>query len=157
MVVPFPNASFHSFRKGKKYIYDSTAAARQCCLKSSSSCDSISDRNGALTGPIARKTSTVARVQGRTALEMAHASVSSCVLAIIASYSGGLDVLKKARARRRHDKRSNLDKISHEELQLVRSLRQGPDEIGRQYHRSVQAAGDQVAVGDGNVSQNSTR
>lgn len=80
---------------------------------------------------------------------MAHASVSSCVLAIIASFCGGLDVLKKARERRRKNKRSNVDKISHEESQLVRSLRQGPDEIGRQYHKSVQAAGDRVAVGDG--------
>nr|POE48824.1 hypothetical protein CFP56_38921 [Quercus suber] len=88
----------------------------------------------------------------RTIINMAHTSVSSCVLAIIASFSGGLDVLKKARARRSQTKRSNVAEVSNEEMQLIKSLQQGPSEIGRQYRKSVQAAGDQVAVGDGTVS-----
>jgi len=81
---------------------------------------------------------------------MAHTNVSSCVLSIVASYSSGLDVFKQLRERRRRKRRSKSSpKLDDEELRLARSLRQGPEDIGREYQKSVQAVGDYFAVGDG--------
>lgn len=81
---------------------------------------------------------------------MAHTNVSSCVLSIVASFSSGLDVFKKLREKRRRRRRSRLaEKDDIEEFRLARSLRQGPEDIGREYQRSIQAAGDHFAVGDG--------
>ncbi|KAK5126258.1 hypothetical protein LTR85_010493 [Meristemomyces frigidus] len=80
---------------------------------------------------------------------MAHTNVSSCVLSIVASFSSGLDVFKKLRERRRRKRRSKSgEKGDEDELCLTKSLRQGPEDIGREYQRSVQAAGDYFAVGD---------
>ncbi|CAK3967124.1 Hypothetical predicted protein [Lecanosticta acicola] len=64
---------------------------------------------------------------------MVPAEVSSSVLSIVASFTGGLD------------KNASAD---DEETRLARSLRQGPEDIGREYQRSVQAAGQDFAYGD---------
>ena len=59
-------------------------------------------------------------------------------------------MFKKLRVKRRRKKRSTTShKVDDEELRLVRSFRQGPEDIGREYQNSVQAAGDRFAVGDG--------
>jgi hypothetical protein len=84
---------------------------------------------------------------------MAHTNVSSCVLSIVASFSSGLDVFKQLREKRRQKRRSkNVNKLDEEEVSLTRSLRQGPEDIGREYQRNIQAAGDQFAVGDGQLA-----
>ncbi|GAB7333272.1 hypothetical protein MBLNU13_g04915t1 [Cladosporium sp. NU13] len=63
---------------------------------------------------------------------MAHANVSNGVLTIIASFSNGLDVLKKLRrSRKTSTQRSKKQKRNDEDaLRLSRSLRNGPEEIG---------------------------
>lgn len=85
------------------------------------------------------------------ATRMAQTNVSSCVISIIASYTSGLDVFKKFRESRKSRKRRSKKNASvdDEELRLARSLRQGPEDIGREYQRSIQFAGDQFAHGDG--------
>lgn len=89
---------------------------------------------------------------------MAHTNVSSCVLSIVGSFSSGLDVFKKLsdkrKRRRGHHRRRNGSKkcderAEEEELRLSKSLRQGPEDIGREYARSVYAVGDGFAIGDG--------
>ncbi|KAK3113418.1 hypothetical protein LTR53_009321, partial [Teratosphaeriaceae sp. CCFEE 6253] len=84
---------------------------------------------------------------------MAQTNVSSCVLSIVASFSSGLDVFKQLRETRKRKKcsRSKGEMIEDEEFRLARSLRQGPEDIGREYLRSVQTAGDHFAVGDGEL------
>ena len=84
---------------------------------------------------------------------MAHTNVSSCVLSIVGSFANSLDVFKRLRdkrGRKRHAK-GNQQVTDKEELHLTKSLRQGPEDIGREYQRSIHAAGDQFAVGDGRV------
>lgn len=78
---------------------------------------------------------------------MAHTSVSSCVLSIIASFSSGLNVIKRLREKqkRKHKRKASGD----EELRLSRSLRKGPEDIGWEYQTFSQRMGDQYAVGDG--------
>ncbi|KAF2769102.1 hypothetical protein EJ03DRAFT_327692 [Teratosphaeria nubilosa] len=84
---------------------------------------------------------------------MAQTSVSGCVMNIVASFASGLDVLKKLKETRRRRKRSAANRIAgDEEQRLNKSLRQGPEDIGRQYRQSVQVAGDQFAIGDGKIS-----
>ena len=84
---------------------------------------------------------------------MAHTNVSSCVLSIVGSFSSGLDVLKKLREKRkrRHSsRRRKCDaRAEEEEMKLSRSLRQGPEDIGREYANSLYAVGDGFAIGDG--------
>lgn len=87
---------------------------------------------------------------------MAATNVSSCVLSIVASFSSGLDVFKRLREKRkrRHGGRRGGGRkcdgrADEEELRLSRSLRQGPEDIGREYARSVYAVGDGFAIGDG--------
>jgi len=81
---------------------------------------------------------------------MAHSNVSSCVLAIIASFTGCTDVFKQLREKRKRKKRSKSNaQLDDDEISLSRSLRNGPEAIGREYQRNVQAAGDHFAVGDG--------
>ena len=84
---------------------------------------------------------------------MAHTQVSSCVLSIVASFSSSLDVFKRLRGSRRRRKHSKSDEVTanEEELHLTNSLRLGPEDIGREYQRSLQIAGDQYAVGDGEI------
>lgn len=78
---------------------------------------------------------------------MAQSNVSSCISAIVASYTSGIDVLKRLR---RKSKCLEVFAGQHdEEGRLNRSLQQGPHEIHREYMLSVQASGDEVAVGDG--------
>ncbi|KAK5710360.1 hypothetical protein LTR17_018957 [Elasticomyces elasticus] len=80
---------------------------------------------------------------------MAQTNVSSCVLSIVASFSSGLDVFKQFREKRRRKQRSKSnDKLDAGELRLARSLRQGQEDIGREYLQNVQIAGDYFAVGD---------
>ncbi|KAK5686160.1 hypothetical protein LTS10_002274 [Elasticomyces elasticus] len=80
---------------------------------------------------------------------MAQTNVSSCVLSIVASFSSGLDVFKQFREKRRRKQRSKSnDKLDAGELRLARSLRQGQEDIGREYLQNVRTAGDQFAVGD---------
>lgn len=84
---------------------------------------------------------------------MAHTNVSSCVLSIVGSFANSLDIfrrVRKKRGRKRHTEANEL-KIDENELHLAKSLRQGPEDIGREYQRSVHAAGGQFAVGDGRV------
>ncbi|KAK5716783.1 hypothetical protein LTR15_009675 [Elasticomyces elasticus] len=80
---------------------------------------------------------------------MAQTNVSSCVLSIVASFSSGLDVFKQFREKRKRKQRSKSnDSLNAGELRLARSLRQGQEDIGREYLQNVQTAGDQFAVGD---------
>ncbi|KAK0929570.1 hypothetical protein LTR29_017054 [Friedmanniomyces endolithicus] len=81
---------------------------------------------------------------------MAQTNVSSCVLSIVASYSSGLDVFKQLREKRSRKKQRSRTtaQLGEAEVRLARSLRQGPEDIGREYLKSVQAAGDWFAVGD---------
>ncbi|UJO23364.1 uncharacterized protein CLAFUR5_12659 [Fulvia fulva] len=86
---------------------------------------------------------------------MAQTNVSSCVLSIIASLTSGLDVFRKfresqSRKQRRSRKKNNHNETGNEdENRLAQSLRLGPEEIGREYQRSVYAAGEHFAQGDG--------
>ncbi|KAK0826256.1 hypothetical protein LTR03_017236 [Friedmanniomyces endolithicus] len=81
---------------------------------------------------------------------MAQTNVSSCVLSIVASYSSGLDIFKQLREKRSRKKQRSRTtaQLGEAEVRLARSLRQGPEDIGREYLKSVQAAGDWFAVGD---------
>lgn len=83
---------------------------------------------------------------------MAQANVSNGVLSIIASFSNGLDVLKKLRrGHKKPTKRSKARQQNDEDaLRLSQSLRRGADEIGREYQaRSMRCDGERFAVGDG--------
>lgn len=82
---------------------------------------------------------------------MAHANVSNGVLTIIASFSNGLDVLKKLRrSRKASTQRSKKQKRNDDDaLRLSRSLRSGPEEIGREYQAgSMRCDSELYAVGD---------
>ncbi|GAB1729047.1 hypothetical protein NU195Hw_g7893t1 [Hortaea werneckii] len=77
---------------------------------------------------------------------MAQSNVSSCISAIVASYTSGIDVLKRLR---RKSKCLEVYAGQHdEEARLNRSLQQGPHEIHREYIYCIETAGDEVAVGD---------
>ena len=83
---------------------------------------------------------------------MAHANVSNGVLTIIASFSNGLDVLKKLRrSRKTSTQRSKNQKRNDDDaLRLSRSLRNGPEDIGREYQAgSMRCDSELYAVGDG--------
>lgn len=83
---------------------------------------------------------------------MAHANVSNSVLTIIANISNGLDVLKKLRrSHRKSNRRFKSTKRSDEDaVRLSRSLRHGPEEIGREYQAgSMRCDGERYAMGDG--------
>lgn len=85
---------------------------------------------------------------------MAHANVSNGVLTIIASFSNGLDVLKKLRrTRKTSTQRSKKQKRNDEDaLRLSRSLRNGPEEIGREYQaESMRCDSELYAMGDGEL------
>ena len=84
--------------------------------------------------------------------EMAHANVSNGVLTIIASFSNGLDVLRKLRqSNKKSPKRTKAAKRNDDDaLQLSRSLRHGPEEIGREYQAgSMRCDSERYAMGDG--------
>ncbi|KAK6443704.1 hypothetical protein LTR95_000531 [Oleoguttula sp. CCFEE 5521] len=88
---------------------------------------------------------------------MADTSVSSSILAIIGSFASGLDVFKKLREKRRHRRRRVKpdQQIDSSEIRLSRSLRQGPEDIGREYQSYAQSlVGERVAAGDA-IAQNS--
>ena len=72
------------------------------------------------------------------------------MLNILGSFSSSLGLYKKLRERRlkKKSKRKN-ESIELEEQRLSRSLVQGPEDISREYQRSVYEAGDQFAIGDG--------
>lgn len=81
---------------------------------------------------------------------MGQSNVSSVVLSIVASFSSGLDVFdqfKKERGRRRRLRSKEGQDV--DELRLVRSLRRGPEDIGREYQKGIQVAGNTFVVGDG--------
>lgn len=86
---------------------------------------------------------------------MAHTDVSSCVLSIVGSFASGLDVFKKLREKKKRRRRSRRDgrecdaRVEEEEMRLSRSLRQGPEDIGREYARNLYAVGNGFGVGDG--------
>ena len=81
---------------------------------------------------------------------MAHSNVASCVLSIVGSFSNGIDVFKKLRDKRRSKKKPKRNDFPEiEELRLSRSLRQGQEDIGREYQNNIFAVGDHFAVGDG--------
>jgi hypothetical protein len=88
--------------------------------------------------------------------EMAHANVSNGILTIIASFSNGLDVLRKLRqSNKKSPKRTKAAKRNDEDaLQLSRSLRHGPEEIGREYQAgSMRCDSERYAMGDGRYPQ----
>ena len=88
--------------------------------------------------------------------EMAHANVSNGILTIIASFSNGLDVLRKLRqSNKKSPKRTKAAKRNDEDaLQLSRSLRHGPEEIGREYQAgSMHCDSERYAMGDGRSDQ----
>lgn len=88
---------------------------------------------------------------------MAQTNVSNCIFSIIGSFTSGLDVFKRFRELRDSDRKIRKNKNSskreaeaeEQELQLARSLRRGPEDIGREYQRNVQCVGDEYAMGDG--------
>jgi hypothetical protein len=87
---------------------------------------------------------------------MAHANVSHGVLTIISSFSNGLDVLKKLkRSRKKSTRRSKEQTCKNEDaLRLSRSLRHGPEEIGREYQAgSMRCDSEQYAMGDGKLNR----
>lgn len=85
---------------------------------------------------------------------MAHTNVASCVISIVGSFSNGLDVFKKLREKSQRKRRPKKnDTVDREELRLSRSLRQGQEDIGREYQNNVYVAGDQFAIGDGTCSR----
>lgn len=89
---------------------------------------------------------------------MAYTNVASCVISIVGSFSNGLDVFKRLRDKRRGRKRSKrTDAVDEKELRLSRSLRQGQEDIGREYQRSVYGAGQDFEIGDGEAAQRSAR
>ncbi|KXS93798.1 hypothetical protein AC579_5050 [Pseudocercospora musae] len=83
------------------------------------------------------------------ATQSTQPNVSSCVLSIVASFASGLDVFKKFRElqgkKRTSRKNASLD---DEEVRLAKSLRQGPEDIGREYQRSIISVGGHFAQGD---------
>ena len=88
--------------------------------------------------------------------KMAHANVSNGILTIIASFSNGLDVLKKLRqSKKTSPKRTKAAKRSDEDaLQLSRSLRHGLEEIGCEYQAgSMRCDSQRYAMGDGRCAQ----
>jgi hypothetical protein len=87
---------------------------------------------------------------------MAHANVSSGILTIIASFSNGLDVLRKLRQlNKKSPKRVKAAKRNDEDaLRLSRSLRHGPEEIAREYQAgSMRCDSERYAMGDGRFAQ----
>jgi hypothetical protein len=83
---------------------------------------------------------------------MSNTDVSHSVLSIIASFSSGLDVFKRLREKRRRTKKRSKteEQTDGDEIRLSRSLRQGPEDIGREYQRCSQTVvGEHVAIGDG--------
>ncbi|EME77986.1 uncharacterized protein MYCFIDRAFT_179437 [Pseudocercospora fijiensis CIRAD86] len=99
---------------------------------------------------ITRTCSWTAAGNKKRSIGMAQSNVSSCVLSIVASFASGLDVFKKFRQlrgkRRKTRKNASLD---DEEVRLAKSLRQGPEDIGREYQRSLISVGEHFAQGDG--------
>lgn len=95
------------------------------------------------------------QIVGPTAFHMAQSDVSSCVLSIITSFTSGLDVFKKFRELGKSkggDRKRQRSTRDQEEQHLVRSLRKGPEDIDREYQRSIAAVGDGFACGDGEKS-----
>lgn len=87
---------------------------------------------------------------------MAHANVSNGVLTIIASFSNGLDVLRKLRQsnKKAHKRTKSAKRNEEDALQLSRSLRHGPEEIGREYQAgSMRCDSERYAMGDGTFAQ----
>ena len=84
---------------------------------------------------------------------MPDSSVSSCVLNILGSFTSSLGLYKKIREKRRRKKYTRRRDVAAEEqeLRLSNSLRQGHEDITREYQNSVYAVGDQFAVGDGEL------
>ncbi|KAF7191559.1 hypothetical protein HII31_07061 [Pseudocercospora fuligena] len=82
-------------------------------------------------------------------IDMAQSNVSSCVLSIVASFASGLDVFKKFRELRGKKRKSRKNaSLDDEEVRLAKSLRQGPEDIGREYQRSIISVGEHFAQGD---------
>jgi hypothetical protein len=91
---------------------------------------------------------------------MAHANVSNGVLTIIASFSNGLDVLKKLRRSRKTSSQQSRRKKRDDEdaLRLSHSLRNGPEEIGREYQAgSMRCDSELYAMGDGKLDRRALR
>ena len=88
---------------------------------------------------------------------MPDTNVSSCVLNILGSFTNSLGLFKKLREKRLQKRRwRKNEQAEDEELRLSRSLRQGPADIQREYHRSVLTAGDQFEIGDGMFAYGNT-
>lgn len=71
-------------------------------------------------------------------------------MSIVASFSSGLDVFKKLRETRKRRKgvKGNNKAEEEDEARLSKSLRRGPEDIGREYQHNLQNVGDMFAVGD---------
>ena len=91
---------------------------------------------------------------------MSHSNVSSCVLNILGSFASSQGLYKNLKEKRRKKqqqqqqryptkRKNDIAEEKEEELRLSRSLRQGSEDIGREYQKSVYAAGDHFAIGDG--------
>lgn len=83
---------------------------------------------------------------------MARADIPNGVLTIIASFSNGLEILKKCRrSEKKRPRRSKASKQTDDDaLRLSRSLRHGPEEIGREYQAgSMRCDRERFAAGDG--------
>ena len=88
-------------------------------------------------------------------LENESAKTASCVLDLIQSFTNGLNIFKRLRARRRKRKdaklKDKLDTLSSAELQLSNSLKRGTTEIQERYDIHYCKAGDRYAKGDGEL------
>ena len=84
---------------------------------------------------------------------MTAQSTDGCVLALIGSFTNGLDVFKKLRKRR---KKIDADDA---ESRLTRSLQRGPIDICHEYDRNHAVQGEVFRRGDGNyhLLQNDVR
>lgn len=79
----------------------------------------------------------------------------NCVSSLVAAFTSGLDVFKKARERKREKKSKHtraqtpaLQEKSGEELILSKSLRRGGADIRGEYEKHYRGYGERFAVGD---------
>jgi hypothetical protein len=73
---------------------------------------------------------------------MPNQTTDSSVQALVAAFSGALDVFKRIRLRRRKKR------LSDEEVRLTSSLRRGPHDIQNEYNRNYKIAGEKFRNGD---------
>lgn len=79
------------------------------------------------------------------------------ISSIVDSFSKGLDILKRLRARPRSGKNRKDGQNIRDESKLSKSLKRGPADIKREYERRYEGAGERFARGDGTSSLSLSR